>query len=367
MIRGYHEYKSIWENPSEDDELICEREVGNPRDTHAVAIKKSIAGECCTVGHIPRKISSICSIFIRRGGAIYCIASGHRRYSSDLPQGGLEVPCALTFVTKDNKDGQKTKKLIESALGIETLSITIGNNNHSKWNHDSTGAAGLVTATVPQAVFKGKENIALQPVSQCLVDLIMASDDEELASDNEEAQPPRKKQRFDEEGIIMGKQLTDFAINYAQELLKAQYPKLNGFKSTLSLEKKVTITENVIKNNIQIVHCLERHHWITVTTIHCNPGEARVFDSVFSFCDKQTTKLIYNLFQHTSNSDRLVITMGRCQKQSGGNDCGLFSIASATALAFGLNPSKMKFRQDMMRAHLVDCFKNQFMTPFPCM
>ena len=151
MIRGYHEYKSIWENPSEDDELICEREVGNPRDTHAVAIKKSIAGGCCTVGHIPRKISSICSIFIRRGGAIYCIASGHRRYSSDLPQGGLEVPCTLTFVTKDNKDGQKTKKLIESALGIETLSITIGNNNHSKWNHDSTGAAGLVIATVPQA------------------------------------------------------------------------------------------------------------------------------------------------------------------------------------------------------------------------
>ena len=90
MIRGYHEYKSIWENLSEDDELICEHEVGNPRDTHAVAIKKSIAGECCTVGHIPRKISSICSIFIRRGGAIYCIASGHRCYSFDLPQGGRD-------------------------------------------------------------------------------------------------------------------------------------------------------------------------------------------------------------------------------------------------------------------------------------
>ena len=29
MIRGYHEYKSIWENPSIGETLICEREIGN--------------------------------------------------------------------------------------------------------------------------------------------------------------------------------------------------------------------------------------------------------------------------------------------------------------------------------------------------
>ena len=44
MVWGYHEYKSIWENPSADNELICEHEVGNPHDTYAVAIKKSIVG-----------------------------------------------------------------------------------------------------------------------------------------------------------------------------------------------------------------------------------------------------------------------------------------------------------------------------------
>ena len=49
-------------NASEDEEFICECKVGNPRDTHTVDIKNSIAGECCTVGHIPRKISSVCSI-----------------------------------------------------------------------------------------------------------------------------------------------------------------------------------------------------------------------------------------------------------------------------------------------------------------
>ena len=37
MIRGYHEYQSIWENPSIGESLICEREIGNCYDTHAVA------------------------------------------------------------------------------------------------------------------------------------------------------------------------------------------------------------------------------------------------------------------------------------------------------------------------------------------
>lgn len=104
MIRGYHEYNCIWENPSVEDYLLCEREIGNPHDTHAVAIKGSVAGDTTgavtTVGHIPRKISAICSIFIRRGGSITCVVNGSRHYSADLPQGGLEIPCILKFMAK---------------------------------------------------------------------------------------------------------------------------------------------------------------------------------------------------------------------------------------------------------------------------
>ncbi len=33
----------------------------------------------------------------RRGGIITCIVTGTRRYSSDLEQGGLEIPCVLIF------------------------------------------------------------------------------------------------------------------------------------------------------------------------------------------------------------------------------------------------------------------------------
>ena len=79
-----------------------------------------IDGNLQVVGHVSRKISSICSIFIRRGGKIICRITGHRRYLSDLPQGGPELPCILTFTTASAKECSKTKKIFESTLSVET-------------------------------------------------------------------------------------------------------------------------------------------------------------------------------------------------------------------------------------------------------
>ena len=59
VIRGYHVYKEIWDAEL-NEELTCEREVGNRSNTFAVAMKK----DSVTVGHVPQAISPICSIFI---------------------------------------------------------------------------------------------------------------------------------------------------------------------------------------------------------------------------------------------------------------------------------------------------------------
>lgn len=48
-------------------------------------------------GHIPKKISNICSLLLRRGGSIIYTVTGTREYSADLPQGGLLIPCSLLF------------------------------------------------------------------------------------------------------------------------------------------------------------------------------------------------------------------------------------------------------------------------------
>lgn len=111
MIQGYHIYKEVWD-AEVDEELLCEREVGNRSDTFAVAVKKGAV----TVGHVPQNISSICSIFIRRGGNIKCRVTGTRQYSSDLPQGGLELPCNLTFSMDNDKEHDKAEKLIKTSL-----------------------------------------------------------------------------------------------------------------------------------------------------------------------------------------------------------------------------------------------------------
>jgi len=72
------------------------------------------------VGHVPRKISKVSSIFIRRGGTIQGRVNGHCCYSADLEQGGLEIPCILTYTIDDEKEWAKTKETITAMLGLKT-------------------------------------------------------------------------------------------------------------------------------------------------------------------------------------------------------------------------------------------------------
>ena len=84
MIRGYHKYMMIWSNPIAGEELTCSRELGNSRDPYAIAVKKMIGREEKVVGHVPRRISAICSLFIRRGGNIRCQVTRFRARFPDF-------------------------------------------------------------------------------------------------------------------------------------------------------------------------------------------------------------------------------------------------------------------------------------------
>ena len=63
---------------------------------------------------------------------------------------------------------------------------------------------------------------------------------------------------------------------------------------------------------------------------------------------------------------KVSMTFSRCQKQIGGADCGLFVIVSATALAYGKQASKMRFVQEELRAHFVNCINKGVMSLLPC-
>ena len=131
MVHGYGDYQSVWQ-ASLGENLKCVREVGNRSDVFALAVVK--AGE--TVGHLPRKISSICSIFLRNGGDIVCDETGLRRHSRDLPQGGLEVPCELKFVGS-SKDTTKAKKLIDSSMLYHACTVITTSRTLNESEDDS--------------------------------------------------------------------------------------------------------------------------------------------------------------------------------------------------------------------------------------
>ena len=58
-----------------------------------------------------------------------------------------------------------------------------------------------------------------------------------------------------------------------------------------------------------------------------------------------------------------VLTMAEMSKQKGVNDCGVFAIAAATALAF--DSDLLQVQQSRMREHLLICFERESMLPFP--
>ena len=56
------------------EQLPCRREIGNNKDRYAVAILR----DRTTVGHVPRKISAACALFLQREGSIHCVVTGKR-------------------------------------------------------------------------------------------------------------------------------------------------------------------------------------------------------------------------------------------------------------------------------------------------
>ena len=64
-------------------------------------------------------------------------------------------------------------------------------------------------------------------------------------------------------------------------------------------------------------------------------------------------------------SKHVTVQWADVQRQIGGNDCGLFAIAVATCLCFGILPHDCEFDQGLMRSHLAMCFKKGQPKLFP--
>lgn len=137
-----------------------------------------------------------------------------------------------------------------------------------------------------------------------------------------------------------------------------QFPETNGLLCTLLQGKE---RKPKISQGIQIIHA-RGDHWLVASTLNTAAGTNKIdiYDSSYNTVDEETKAVIKNLFQVDDNPNFILVQM---QKQIGSADCGLFSIAMATALLF--QSTVRQFKQEDMRQHLLLCFENKEMTIFP--
>ena len=340
-IRGFHIYKEIW-SPQLDEILSCVREIGNREDPFAVAVMK----DSNIVGHLPRSISCICSLFLRHSGSLKCRIVGGRRRSVDLPQGGLEIPCVLLFEGSEELLKKVRKRLNE--LSVRDLC--------SKKIEQGDGKSKTLQLPFVEEIHDDQDpelpGSSLLPV------------DERNMAEFEESNSETPWIRFkdiilldsDHKTIRNREKLNDKHINFAQRLLKEQFPHLNGLR--------LTLLQNIphdqpTSNAIQVIHVRD-DHWIVAAT---KPGakSVQVYDSLFSALDQVAIDVIKINFCCSASA----IQMLTIQKQTNATNCGLFAIAVATSIAFGENPSERTYQENYMHKHLLKCFEQFSLIPFP--
>ena len=89
----------------------------------------------------------------------------------------------------------------------------------------------------------------------------------------------------------------------------------------------------------------------------------QVYDSLYSSAGTRLKAQIAALL--ATEQPELVLNFMDVPVQSGSNDCGLFAIAFATALALGVKPELFLFDQSKMRRHLQQCLERGKMQMFP--
>ena len=124
-------------------------------------------------------------------------------------------------------------------------------------------------------------------------------------------------------------------------------------------DKEAPVKEK--KEQIQIAHS-RGDHWIVASSIHVAENEVPVlvYDSIYQTLNSKTNSIILKFFP-TSTSAELV----KISRQTGGEDCGVFAVAIATALALHRNPAAITFDQPAMWSHLVACFEKGTFSLFP--
>ena len=151
-------------------------------------------------------------------------------------------------------------------------------------------------------------------------------------------------------------------INVAQSLLKNQY-KMKEFQNTTL---GCNLSFDIMRNELIQILFNGNNHWVTISTVglpqpaHC----INVYDSLYETLTDFTRDQICALL--CSGEHCITARLMKVHKQKNMSDCGLLAIAYATSICIGNDVCTIQYASSMtMGAHLVKCFQESKMSPFP--
>lgn len=158
--------------------------------------------------------------------------------------------------------------------------------------------------------------------------------------------------------IRNGEWLTDQHMRLALTLLKKQFPNMDGLHDTLyGCDLSFPKTSHPF---VQILN-ISNQHWVTIAS--SSSMTVRFYDSLYPSISSLTKAQISAVMSCAER--KITILRQKTQFQAGGSDCGLFAIAYATDLCLGQEPASVRYNQQVMRSHLLECLLKKKFTPFP--
>jgi polycystin 1L2 len=160
--------------------------------------------------------------------------------------------------------------------------------------------------------------------------------------------------------LLLGQNmLNDLHISAAQTLLRKKFSNFTGFQ--LSLLGQVNKLEPVTSPSAQIHHD-GGLHWFASANI----GQSvYLMDSLAKDTLNTSTQLqLASIYKDHAVNNVLAVTRLPVQQQSGGVDCGLFSIAFLYTIC-SASKDYSHYDQSKMRLHLATCFNSRDLQSFP--
>ena len=176
-----------------------------------------------------------------------CIVTGPRQYSTDLPQGGLEIPCSYIFRTNNQAESDKTRKLLQTVLEIAITQTSEEEPTLLEVHHPEKEVntfASKETLVVTTSIHENFPYSTYQEF-QCSH---RSTDPLPVVTIHEECidKSPTKKRKLSEidiEGIIMGEELSVADITWPKDYLRHSSLNWVAYSLLFYSKKKILIPE----------------------------------------------------------------------------------------------------------------------------